>query len=113
QLAAARQAYETNCAVCHGKELADGQFAPALKGADFLASWGGASLAHLVDYIRSSMPPGNAGALPEETYHALAALILQENGGGAGPIGEAQLASVTLPAAPETAGSESGVGGLS
>jgi alcohol dehydrogenase (cytochrome c) len=113
QLAAARQAYETNCAVCHGKDLADGQFAPALKGTDFLAKWGGASLADLADYIHSSMPPGNGGALPDETYRALAALILHENGGDAGPIGEAQLATVTLPAAREAAGGESGVGGLS
>jgi len=113
QLAAARQAYQTNCALCHGKDLVDGQFAPGLKGPEFLAKWGGTSLADLVAYMHSSMPPGNAGKLSDETYRGLAALILRENGGEEGLVGEAQLASLALPPAPETAQGGGAIGGLS
>ena len=118
QVLEGRTAYAQNCASCHGDSLAGGQFATALKGPAFLAKWGEGSgtVADLYSYIHTSMPPGAAGALPNEIYAAIVALIMRENGvGGAGRIApdEAQLAALTLPAPAEAARSESGVGGLS
>jgi alcohol dehydrogenase (cytochrome c) len=117
QVTAGREAYATNCAVCHGTSLTGGQFAPTLKGPAFLVKWAGTSLADLVEYMHSSMPPGNAGTLPDETYTALAALILQENGGtltaslSSDPV---QLSRVVMPSPPQPRMSgELGVGGLS
>ena len=111
QVAQGRAAYAQNCASCHGSELTNGQFAPALKGPSFLAKWGGATLGELSEYIRASMPPGNAGGLPDETYGALVALIMEENGGNSlGPLKAGQLA---LPLPPVPAGRASAVGGLS
>jgi alcohol dehydrogenase (cytochrome c) len=114
QLALARTAYAQNCAACHGSSMVAGQFAPNLKGPAFLAKWGEAPLGDLDQYIRSSMPPGNAGGLSDSAYTAIAALILHENGGTAArPLSTSDLASLTLPAVPVEARGESGVGGLS
>src|SRR6478735_4351394 len=101
--AAGATAYAQNCAACHGTDLTNGQFAPPLKGPEFLAKWGGQPLGKLLDYIHTSMPPTNPGGLPDATYSAVAAFILQQNGGAGG----------ALPAAPARASGEVGVGGLS
>ena len=107
----ARAAYSQNCASCHGTTFDNGEFAPALKGASFLADWGGHSGADLYEFIHTSMPPGNAGKLSDARYQALTALILSENGlTGADP---ARLAELVLPKAPARGSSESAVGGLS
>jgi len=103
--AAGRAAYGQNCASCHGSELANGQFAPALKGREFLAHWGGQPVASLLDYIHSSMPPSSPGGLPDATYAAITAYIVQQNGGSAG--------AAALPAPPPQARGAAPVGGLS
>lgn len=117
QVELGRTAYAKDCAACHGPELAGGQFAPDLKGPEFLARWGTRPVAELFDYMHASMPPANAGGLSEETYAALAALILEENGGTAPAAlaaDEVQLARVMLPAPPlQRMSGEQGVGGLS
>ena len=110
QVERGRAAYTRDC----GADLTGGQFATALKGPAFLAKWGDAPLANLYDYIHRSMPPAKVGALPDETYAALAALILHENGGtNAAPLASdpAQLALIAPPAAAPRGAS--GVGGLS
>jgi len=116
QIAAGKTAYQQSCAVCHGQALQDGQFAPALKGAAFLAKWDGAGADKLDHYIRTSMPPANAGALPEADYAAILALILQANGvdSGSAPLtgDAAQLARLTLPKPPAQAAADLGVGGV-
>ncbi len=83
QVEAGRAIFAQNCASCHGAGLGGGQFAGPLKGPAFLGKWGGLPLSGLQAYIKSSMPPGNAGRLPDDAYNALAALILHENGGAA------------------------------
>jgi len=118
QADAARTVYARNCAACHGADLTGGQFAGPLKGPAFLERWGGLPLSGLYAYIHSSMPPGNAGSLPDEDYAALTALILQENGGTAPAAltGAAeQLAALSLPGeTPITEGvGEMGLGGIS
>src|SRR5690606_39818699 len=97
-----------------------GQFAPALTGAAFLDTWGGTPLEQVLDYMRSSMPPARAGALSDETYAALLALILQANGSnnhsGALPAGRERLALAGLalpPPPPVGVRGGAGVGGPS
>jgi len=38
------QVYAEHCASCHGPNLNDGSFGPALKGASFRRDWGGKSV---------------------------------------------------------------------
>jgi alcohol dehydrogenase (cytochrome c) len=117
QVQQGRTAYAQHCASCHGASLTAGQFAPALKGPEFLAKWGTLPASELFEYIHTSMPPGQAGALPDPTYAAVTALILSENGGtapGALPVNAELLARVMLPAPPLARMSgEAAVGGLS
>jgi alcohol dehydrogenase (cytochrome c) len=112
----ARAAYAQHCAVCHGENLDGGPFAPALKGARFLEQWGGTPLDELGEYMRSSMPPANAGGLPDATYAALAHMLADENGGPsqvASLQGEEPIAR--MPEVGAGGGSErfAGIGGLS
>ncbi len=100
--------YAQHCAACHGADMVGGQFAPSLKGREFLVEWAGTPLSELYEYIRASMPPGQTGTLPDPTYMELAALILTENGGD-----PRTAFAPRLPAAPEQLPEESPVGGLS
>jgi alcohol dehydrogenase (cytochrome c) len=75
-----QSAYAQNCAGCHGPSLDDGEFAPPVKGTAFSQQWGGKSVSELFTYIRTKMPPSNAGGLGDETYRQIAAFILQSNG---------------------------------
>lgn len=103
---AGRAIYGQHCASCHGNGLSDGQFAPALKGRSFLATWGGQPLESLLEYIHASMPPANPGGLSEADYASIGAFILQQNGGSPSD-------SPRLPPAPPLAREASAVGGLS
>ena len=110
-------AYQQNCAACHGASLTDGEFAPALKGNAFLARWNGASVDKLDQYIRTSMPPSQAGKLDEATYSAVLGFILASNniatGGGPVVSGSPDLASLSLPKPAAADASFGGVGGVS
>ena len=64
QASAGRTAYEQNCATCHGANLR--QLPDALlAGREFAAKWGSRRTDELVAQMRSTMPPGNPGGLPE------------------------------------------------
>ena len=78
QAAAGRTAYQNNCANCHAPNLA-GREGPQLAGANFMTQWGGRTVADLVGFMRSTMPPGGA-SLVDQTYVDLAAFILDSNG---------------------------------
>ena len=81
QAAAGGAAYAQNCATCHGanlRQLPDAQ----LTGREFVAKWGNRSVSELVAQLRT-MPPDNPGGLPQQTYEAIAAYLLQSNGGAA------------------------------
>src|SRR5262245_24524702 len=71
-------AYAEHCASCHGPNLDDGAFAPALAGVDFRLRWGSAS--PLFAAMSEKMPPARPGSLDQKTYADLLAYILQENG---------------------------------
>lgn len=110
QVAAGRTVYERNCAVCHGANLAGGQFAGSLTGAVFLADWGEVPASDLLEYLSTSMPPGGGGNLTRADYEALTALILSENGFA----GDVTLAEAVLHPAPSVEEQNAiGIGGVS
>ncbi|MGE3405006.1 MAG: pyrroloquinoline quinone-dependent dehydrogenase, partial [Vicinamibacterales bacterium] len=57
-----------------------GGLAPSLVGSTFKVRWNGQSPAALRDYLRRQMPPGRAGALTQDEYTGLVALLLKDNG---------------------------------
>jgi|HubBroStandDraft_6_1064221.scaffolds.fasta_scaffold52581_3 alcohol dehydrogenase (cytochrome c) len=72
-------AYAQNCAGCHGASLDDGEFAPPIKGTGFTAQWSGKGVDELFNYVKTKMPPSNAGGLGDATYLQVTAFILQSN----------------------------------
>jgi alcohol dehydrogenase (cytochrome c) len=88
-----RAVYDTTCVMCHGANFDDGPLAAPLKGDAFMRKYGGQPARALFDVLRTTMPTGNPGSLPAETYAALAALILEQNDIVAG--------STPLPADPQ------------
>src|SRR5260370_36239374 len=80
QAAAGRAAYQTNCAVCHAADMTGRNEAAQLAGSNFFSQWGERTAGELINFIRSAMPPGAGGSLPDQTYINLAAFILDANG---------------------------------
>ena len=78
QATAGRAIYQTNCAACHAPDLS-GREGPQLGGPNFLAQWGSRTAGELINLMRSTMPPGAGGSLPDEAYVNLAAFILDAN----------------------------------
>jgi alcohol dehydrogenase (cytochrome c) len=72
------EAYAEHCASCHGSNLDDGAFAPAVSGIDFRRRW--AAPQPLFAAMSEKMPPARPGSLGEKTYVDLFAFLLQENG---------------------------------
>jgi mono/diheme cytochrome c family protein len=75
-----KTAYTNSCANCHGTDLNDGEFGPALKGFAFQQKWGAQSAAALLSYMQQKMPPASPGQLSARTYADLEAYILDANG---------------------------------
>lgn len=84
QAAQGKTAYANSCANCHGTNLDDGEFGPALKGAAFQQKWGAQTPAALFSYMQQKMPPANPGQLDSQTYADLEAYIMQANGAAPG-----------------------------
>src|SRR5215470_5204777 len=61
QAMAGKAGYERNCASCHGARVDDGNSAPPLRGAAFLAKYGGKPAADLFTYVSAKMPPAAPG----------------------------------------------------
>ncbi len=91
--------YDVSCANCHGPDAGGGQFGPTLKGVEFVGKWQRSQSADLLDYIRTNMPPGNAGSLSRADYAAVTAHVLSVNGVAAGSA-EFGGASAATPAPP-------------
>ncbi|MDT8398363.1 MAG: cytochrome c [Pseudomonadales bacterium] len=79
QSAAGRQFYRDSCVICHGTNLANGQFGTPLKGSYFRNKWAGKSLGELVKFTYESMPPDNGMMLALEKYTEVVAFILDSN----------------------------------
>jgi alcohol dehydrogenase (cytochrome c) len=99
-------AYAEHCASCHGPNLDDGAFAPALAGVDFRQRW--AAPSPLFAVMSEKMPPARPGSLGENTYVDLLAFILQENGIRSGerelPADPDALKAMATPAWPRPSG---------
>jgi len=76
--------YRNECGRCH--LIADHS------GADFQANWNGRTVRSLFDYLRSTMPDDDPGALSDDEYLAAIAYILRVNGM---PSGQAALTTDT------------------
>jgi alcohol dehydrogenase (cytochrome c) len=102
QVEQGRAVYETTCTACHGANLDDGPLGAPLKGDAFMSKYGGKSVRELFDATRTTMPTGNPGSLPIETYAALVAFVLDANKIVAGdtplPSDPQQLAAMQVPA---------------
>ena len=114
QAIAGKAAYARNCAGCHGPSIDDGNSAPPLRGAAFLAKYTGKPAADLFTYVSTKMPAGNPGSLAGAEYAQILAYVLQQSGYATGrrefASDAAALSSVTIPA-PPGAGGRGGVGG--
>jgi mono/diheme cytochrome c family protein len=73
--------YAKECSTCHGEKLKGGEGAPALVGADFIASWSTGSLADLFDKVSQTMPapPEQPGKLSPQQNADVVAFMLSAN----------------------------------
>src|SRR5579864_7304829 len=78
-LAQAPSAYSARCATCHAPNLQGTAHAPQLVGATFKDTWSRRSVAELTQYIKATMPPGEAGSLSEDEYADITTFILKSN----------------------------------
>ena len=116
QVALGMELYQANCASCHGDNLDGGQFAQSLADGAFKAKWAGRNAQALFEYIRNSMPPGNARSLSDEAYAALTQVILSRNGiiaQDALTPNSASMIRAQFPLADEGQPDVGGIGGLS
>lgn len=69
--------YYENCAECHGASL-EGNFGPALAGADGNLQWD--TVSYVYNYVTAHMPAGNAGGLSQKEYVEIMAFLLKAHG---------------------------------
>src|SRR5688500_5291113 len=79
QASQGKAAYDRNCLSCHGANLDDGEFGPALKGVEFRLRWGAKPLNGLFGEM-TRMPPAAPNTLGEDSYVQLLAFLARENG---------------------------------
>jgi mono/diheme cytochrome c family protein len=79
-----QDAYQMNCASCHGADLGGQESAPALKGQEFQASWEGLSVGDLFERVRISMPQDAPGRMSRKEYADTLAFIFKSAGMAAG-----------------------------
>ncbi len=79
QARAGEAAYLASCAACHGVDFQPAPGSPTLQGGAFLSNWRGKSVGELFGYVRTNMPPGGGGSLPDAQYLALVAYLLEAN----------------------------------
>jgi quinoprotein glucose dehydrogenase len=83
QASRGKAVYGERCAACHGDALA-GKNGPPLAGTAFLGNWDGLTADDLFEYIKKSMPRGQAGSLSREQTADIVAFLLTSNGFPAG-----------------------------
>jgi len=93
--------YDTHCSACHAPNMtgrldANGDAFP-LVGSEFWRRHEGKGLNETFSFMRTRMPLGMAGSLPDRDYAAILAYVLQANGYPAGmtalPMTAAELAA--------------------
>ncbi len=73
--------YERACASCHRFDLLGDAIeeVPPLVDEDFIATWGGAPLRELSDFVRKNMPGNAARSLSPRDYSDVLAYLLKAN----------------------------------
>ncbi len=72
-----RNAYLASCARCHGDDLAG--FRGAMDGKRFMEGWSEDTVHSLFHRIQSTMPPGQAGSLSDQSYVDIVAFFFSRN----------------------------------
>jgi quinoprotein glucose dehydrogenase len=72
-----RNAYLATCARCHGDDLAG--FRGAMDGKRFMEGWSEDTAHSLFHRIQTSMPPGQAGSIPDQSYVDIVAFFFSRN----------------------------------
>jgi len=96
QANAGRTAYMADCMTCHLPDLKGSNEAPPLAGTNFINTWRNKTTSDLFNKISTTMPPGSAGSLGDQTVLGITAFILQSNGAapGAQPLTAATAAAI-------------------
>jgi quinoprotein glucose dehydrogenase len=76
--------YDTQCAVCHGRDLNGTEGGNALAGSRFISQWNNTTLDSLFGVTKETMPKTNPNSLDNNSYTNLLAFILYSNGYPAG-----------------------------
>src|SRR5436305_13290269 len=71
--------YQQECAKCHGANLAGGEAAPALTGAEFLNNWNGKTAGDFYERTRKTMPSDDPGNLSTRQYADVVAYVFGAN----------------------------------
>ncbi|HMC63235.1 MAG TPA: cytochrome c [Candidatus Solibacter sp.] len=74
-----QKAYQEECMKCHGENLAGGEAAPPLAGAEWVAKWNGKTAGDLFGLTRKTMPTDDPGNLSSRQYSDIVAYILSGN----------------------------------
>jgi mono/diheme cytochrome c family protein len=69
--------FKSQCAMCHGENMAGGGGAPAAAGPEFAFNWKGKTAGELLTYLKGNMPPNDAGSLSDQKYTDIIAAIFQ------------------------------------
>ena len=74
------EAYNSNCATCHGSELrSTDREVPHLSDRWFRSGWVGKTVAETFEAIRDTMPPKEPHSLGDQVYLDIVAYILRFN----------------------------------
>ena len=76
--------YNSKCASCHGRNLVSRGDPPSLTGEPFTIGWISKSVGDRFTAIKETMPPNDAGNLPDDNVRDVIAYILKFNGFDAG-----------------------------
>jgi mono/diheme cytochrome c family protein len=80
QVARGADIYAQRCADCHGSTLDNGEFGGApLNGSYFKQHWANGTVAGLLAFTKTKMPPDRPGSLTDQSYADLAAFLLDAN----------------------------------
>lgn len=76
--------FGTDCATCHSNTARGSSAAPGLIGYTLDSKYADQPLYTYFDYMRSNMPPGNAGWFTDQEYADIVAYLLELHGAPAG-----------------------------
>lgn len=76
--------FSSDCASCHANTARGSSAGPGLIGYTFDNKYAGQPLYNYFDFMRTNMPPGNAGWFTDQEYADIVAYLLELHGAPAG-----------------------------